>query len=486
MMLNPADAQARGIAHGDPVIVASPRGQVRLRALVTDDIIPGAVEANMGGGGPLGPKAWQECNINDLTDLRYDPISGFPIYKALLCEVARADESGETLALDTGETVPLPRLQAREPARRRIYLDHNATTPPHPEVIKAMVRCLEEQPGNPSAIYREGRDAKTALEKARRPLANLLGTTARRLIFTGGGSEANNMVLKGVALAGLPGKNHLITSTIEHPSVLATCSWLESNGFRLTYLPVTAEGRVRPEDLAQALTPDTCLVSIMLANNETGAMQPIRELAALARAAGALFHTDGVQAVGKIPVDVEALGVDFFSLSGHKFHGPKGIGALYIKKGIDLEPLIHGGGQEGGRRAGTENTPGIVGLGVAAALAEKRLAAMAAVVQDLRDELWQGLKTNFSRGQIKWTSGGTLAQYPERHPAGSAGRIPGPGPGPAGHRLFFRFRLPLRLSQALACPAGFGSDRRGGSLHHPPVSRARQYQGRHCRHPGRL
>ena len=389
-MLNPTDAQVRGIAHGDPVIVASPRGEVRLRAIVTADIIPGAVEANMGGGGPLGPKAWQECNINDLTDLRYDPISGFPIYKALLCEVARAEESGETLALDTGETVPLTRFQAREPVGRRIYLDHNATTPPHPEVTKAMVRCLEEQPGNPSAIYREGRDAKTALEKARRSLANLLGTTARRLIFTGGGSEANNMVLKGLALAGLPGRNHLITSTIEHPSVLATCSWLESHGFRLTYVPVTADGRVRPQDLADALTPDTCLVSIMLANNETGALQPIRELAALARAAGALFHTDGVQAVGKIPVDVEALGVDFFSLSGHKFHGPKGVGALYVKKGINLEPLIHGGGQEGGRRAGTENTPGIVGLGVAAALAEKRLSAMAMVVQDTAGRIMAG------------------------------------------------------------------------------------------------
>ncbi len=400
VMLNPADAQVRGIAHGDPVIVASPRGKVRLRAIVTDDIIPGAIEANMGGGGPLGPKAWQECNINDLTDLRYDPISGFPIYKALLCEVVRADDSGATLALDTGENVPLPRLQVQESVRRRIYLDHNATTPPHPEVIKAMVRCLEEQSGNPSSIYREGRDAKTALEEARRTLANLLGTTARRLIFTGGGSESNNLVLKGMALACLPGKNHLITSTIEHPSVLATCSWLQSNGFRLTYLPVSAAGRVRPEDLARALTPDTCLVSIMLANNETGALQPIRELAALTNAAGALFHTDGVQAVGKIPVDVEDLGVDFFSLSGHKFHGPKGIGALYIKKGINLEPLIHGGGQEGGRRAGTENTPGIVGLGVAAALAEKRLAAMAMVVQDLRDELWQGLKNIFPDARL--------------------------------------------------------------------------------------
>ncbi len=179
-MLNPTDAQARGITHGDAVIVASPRGRVRLRAIVSADIIPGAIEANMGGGGPLGPKAWQECNINDLTDLRYDPISGFPIYKALLCEVARDTASGETLPLDSGETVALPEIEFRESARHRIYLDHNATTPPHPEVTKAMVRCLEEQHGNPSAIYREGRESKTMVEKARRQLANLLGTTARQ------------------------------------------------------------------------------------------------------------------------------------------------------------------------------------------------------------------------------------------------------------------------------------------------------------------
>jgi cysteine sulfinate desulfinase/cysteine desulfurase-like protein/anaerobic selenocysteine-containing dehydrogenase len=389
VMLHTVDAQARGIVHGDPVIVASPRGRVRLRAIVSEDIIPGAIEANMGGGGPLGPKAWQECNINDLTDLRYDPISGFPIYKALLCEVSRAPESGETLSLDTGEIVPVIQAEAPVPEVQRIYLDHNATTPPHPQVIKAMSRCLEQQHGNPSAIYREGREAKTALEEARRRLANLLGTTARRIIFTGGGSEANNMVLKGVAPA--QGKNHFITSTIEHPSVLKACSWLGKKGCRVTYLPVAGDGRVRPEDLARALTPDTCLVSIMLANNETGTIQPIRELAALSQANGALFHTDGVQAVGKIPVDVESLGVDFFTLSGHKFHGPKGIG---------LAPLIHGGSQEGGRRAGTENTPGIVGLGVAAELAEKRLGAMATRVKKLREELWQGLVKIFPDARL--------------------------------------------------------------------------------------
>ena len=402
VMLHTEDAQARSIHHGDLVLVKSPRGQVRMRALVTDDIIRGAIEANMGGGGPLGPKAWQDCNINDLTDLRYDLISGFPIYKALLCEVERAPDSQDTLALDTGEAAPvsLAAVAAPLPVRERIYLDHNATTPVHPEVQRAMVGFLESHCGNPSAIYREGREAKSAMEDARRKVANLLGTTARRLIFTGGGSEANNLVLKSVAWAQRVTRSHLITSSIEHPSVLKVCQWLEQQGFSVTHLPVDEYGRVRPADLEGALRPDTCLVSIMLANNETGSIQPIAELAALAHARGALFHTDGVQAVGKIPVDVESLGVDFFSLSGHKFHGPKGIGALYVRRGLDLEPLIHGGGQEGGRRAGTENTPGIVGTGRAAELAEKRLDLMAAQVKGLRDDLWEGIVRIFPEARL--------------------------------------------------------------------------------------
>ncbi len=402
VMLNTADAQSRSIKHGDVVMVASPRGQVRMRAIVTDDIVPGAVEANMGGGGPQGPQAWQECNINELTDLRYDPISGFPIYKALLCEVARAPEAQAILALDSGEAAPIFLTGKEAPlvTPERIYLDHNATTPVHPEVLQAMVQFLEAHCGNPSAIYREGREARSAIEEARRQLANLLGTTARRLIFTGGGSEANNMILKGVAWAHRETRPHLITSSIEHPSVLKVCQWLEHNGFPVTYLPVDGYGCVRPADLRGALRPGTCLVSIMLANNETGSIQPIAELVPLAHAQGALFHTDGVQAVGKIPVDVESLGVDFFSLSGHKFHGPKGIGALYVRRGLDLEPLIHGGGQEGGRRSGTENTPGIVGAGAAAELAEKRLNLMATQVKGLRDDLWEGIAMIFPEARL--------------------------------------------------------------------------------------
>ncbi|MEJ2671136.1 MAG: aminotransferase class V-fold PLP-dependent enzyme [Deltaproteobacteria bacterium] len=404
VMINAQDAGARGVKHGDLVWLSSPRGRVKLRAIVTEDIVAGAVEANMGGGGPLGPKAWQDCNINELTDLRYDPISGFPIYKALLCEVARAAESADALKLDSGEGEASPPAARAGPiaataVRDRVYLDHNATTAPHPEVRAAMARCLESRFGNPSSIYREGREAKNALEEARRKLANLLGTTAKRMVFTGGGSEANNMVIKGVALA-QGDKKHLITSAIEHPSVLKACAWLEERGFAVTYLPVDEYGRVRAGDLKQALRKDTCLVSIMAANNETGSLQPIKELARLSREGGARFHTDGVQAVGKIPVEVESWGVDFFTLSGHKFHGPKGIGALYVRRGVEVAPLVHGGGQEGGKRAGTENTSGIVGVGVAAGLAEKGLKDMAQRLRGLRDELWQGILSLFPEAKL--------------------------------------------------------------------------------------
>jgi cysteine desulfurase NifS len=402
VMINTADAGARGIAHGEAVMLASPRGQVRMRAIVTDDIVAGAVEANMGGGGPLGPKAWQECNINELTDLRFDPISGFPIYKALLCEVSRVPEGGDVLQIDTGESCAIATALRTERAafQERVYLDHNATTAPHPEVREVVVRCLEGNFGNPSSIYREGRQAKSALEESRRKLANLLGTTARRIIFTGGGSEANNMVIKGVALANRDVRRHVITSAIEHPSVLKACAWLENFGFALTYLPVDEYGRVRLEELDRALTDQTCLVSIMTANNETGTIQPIEELVKLTHARGALFHTDGVQVVGKIPLDVEALGVDFFTLSGHKFHGPKGIGATYVRKGCDLEPLVHGGGQEGGKRAGTENTPGLVGVGVASDLSAKRLSDMGSRVRGLRDDLWSGISRIFPGARL--------------------------------------------------------------------------------------
>jgi cysteine desulfurase NifS len=274
----------------------------------------------------------------------------------------------------------------------RIYLDHNATTHPDPEVRALMDEYMDSRYGNPSAIHREGRDAKAAIEEARRKVARLLGCTARRIVFTGGGSEANNQVIKSLALANWSGRKHLITSSIEHPSILKICAWLEKYRFTVTCLQVDSFGRVRPEDLEKAMTGDTFLVSIMTANNETGSLQPIADLVRMAHQRGILFHTDAVQAVGKIPLDVEALGVDFLTLSGHKFHGPKGVGALYMRKGIELEPLVHGGEQEGGLRAGTENTVGIAGVGKAAELAEERLIDMNQRVRILRDRLWEGIR----------------------------------------------------------------------------------------------
>jgi cysteine desulfurase NifS len=392
VMISMDDAASRGIRHGDAVVLKSPRGSVRMRAIVTRDIVQGAVDANMGGGGPLGPVAWQRCNINDLTDLRYDPISGFPIFKSLLCEVEKAREPQESLMIDSGEREGgIPRIQAEQKSRTRIYLDNNATTAPDGEVCREMARALKHLFGNASAIHQDGRDARAAIEHARRKVAKLLGCTARRIIFTGSGSEANNMAIKGAAFAFRNRKRHVITSSVEHPSVLQACRWLQGLGFRITFIPVDAYGRVDPDDVRLAITEDTLLVSIMTANNETGTIQPIPELAAAARGKGVLFHTDAVQAAGRIGLTVDSTGVDFLTLSAHKFHGPKGAGALYVRSSETLEPLIHGGGHENGLRAGTENTIGIVGLGKAAELAEKRLPEMDGRIRALRDALQEGI-----------------------------------------------------------------------------------------------
>ncbi|MEE8417989.1 MAG: IscS subfamily cysteine desulfurase, partial [candidate division Zixibacteria bacterium] len=394
--INSADAEARDIKNGNLVRVISPRGQVAMRALVTDDISQGTIDANMGGGGPVGPAAWQECNINELTDLnRYDPISGFPVYKALLCDVAKSDDAGKTITIDSGEYVESAKIatfSARErPQADRIYLDHNATTYLDPEVRAVMSEYMEKCFGNPSSIYREGKDARALLDGARRSLAQLLNCTAKRIVFTGGGSEANNLAIKGVAFANWNGKNHIITSTIEHPSVLEVCRWLEKCGFKITYLEVDQSGRVSPSDLKDAITPETSLVSIMMANNETGSIQPIAELAAIAKENGVLFHTDAIQAIAKIPVDVEALNIDLLTISGHKIYGPKGVGALFIRKGVELHPLIHGGSQESGRRAGTENLINIIGLGKTSELAAQYLPQMEKV-RILRNRLENGIK----------------------------------------------------------------------------------------------
>jgi cysteine desulfurase NifS len=388
--INSADAAARGIGDGDRVWVETPRGRLAFQARVTLDIVAGAIDADMGGGGPLGPKEWRDCNVNQLTDpLNLDPISGFPVYKTLLCQVEKASTTVQKARTEEAEAMvvqPIP-----QPARR-IYLDHNATTPLHNEVLAAMLPFLSEEWGNPSSIHSFGNRAHNALEQARRQVAQALNCTARRLIFTGGGSEAINLAIGGVAAADGSARRHLLTSAIEHPAVMAACRSLIERGFELTIVPVDGSGRVRVSEVRRALRPDTLLVSIMLANNESGALQPVVELAALTRAQGALFHVDAVQALGKMPLDVEELGVDLLSVSAHKIHGPKGVGALYRRQGVTLRGLICGGDQEQGLRAGTENVAGIVGFGKACELAQWRLrqGSMAAVAR-LRDRLEAGI-----------------------------------------------------------------------------------------------
>lgn len=270
-------------------------------------------------------------------------------------------------------------------ADRLIYLDHAATTPTRPEVVEAMMPYFTEHFGNASSIYRIGRDNRKAVDAARADVARVLGAEQTEIFFTGSGSEADNWAVKGAASARSAKGRHLITSAIEHPAVLEVFEWLAKNGYEVTYLPVDADGLVSPQSLRAAMRPDTTLVSIMMANNEIGTIQPIAELAAIAHEGGALFHTDAVQAAGNIRVHVRELGVDLLTISAHKFYGPKGIGALYVRKGVRIDPLLHGGHQERGRRAGTENVPGIVGMARALTLAGEELAAHDAHLRRLRD-----------------------------------------------------------------------------------------------------
>ncbi len=277
---------------------------------------------------------------------------------------------------------------------RRIYLDYNATTPLHPGVLEAMLPYYKSIFGNASTIYSFGQEARKAIDDAREALAYLIGAEPREIVFTSGGTEADNLALKGVASA-LKGKGgHIITSSVEHHAVLFVCKYLEKMGKKITYLPVDRYGLLNPERVKEAITNETVLISIIHANNEIGTIEPIAEIGKIARACGVYFHTDAVQSVGKIPIDVNELGIDLLSLSAHKFYGPKGVGALYIRKGTKIHPLIHGGEQERKRRAGTENVPGIVGLGEAAKIAGKEMRQEYSYVKKLRDKLENKIKDN--------------------------------------------------------------------------------------------
>jgi cysteine desulfurase len=254
---------------------------------------------------------------------------------------------------------------------RRVYLDNNATTPVLPEVLQAMQPFYLEEFGNASSIHHYGQHARAAVEKARAAVAALLNARAAEIVFTSGGTEADNLAVFGLVRSG----DHVITSSIEHHAVLNSCKRLEQHGWEVTYVPVDGSGQVAPDDVRKALRPNTRLISIMMANNETGVLQPVEEIGRIAQEADVFFHTDAVQAAGKVPIDVAAIACDLLSISGHKIHAPQGTGALFIKKGTLIEPMLYGGSHERRRRAGTENLPGIVGLGKATEIAAKWLAS---------------------------------------------------------------------------------------------------------------
>jgi cysteine desulfurase len=248
---------------------------------------------------------------------------------------------------------------------RRVYLDNNATTPVRPEVMEAMRSYFGVHFGNASSIHHHGQETRAAVERARQSVATLLGCRPSEIVFTSGGTEADNLAIFGLARAG----EHVITTTIEHHAVLNACKHLASTGCEVSYIPVDGRGLIDPADVKRAIRPNTRLISIMFANNETGVLQPVEEIGKIAAEADVYFHTDAVQAVGKIPIEIDKIGCDLLTISGHKFHGPQGVGALYVRKGTQLAPMLYGGSHERSRRAGTENVPGIVGLGKAADLA---------------------------------------------------------------------------------------------------------------------
>ena len=284
-----------------------------------------------------------------------------------------------------------------------IYLDSAASTPVADEVISEMIPYMKQQYGNPSSIHWFGRETARAIQLARKRVSEMIGASTREIIFTSGGTEADNFALKGASTYvrnRTPEKNKIITSSIEHDAVLEACKDLENMGFVVIYLPVTGEGLIRPSDLKNAMSKDVSLVSIMLANNEVGTIQPVKEFTEIAHQAGVPFHTDAVQAVGKIPISVESLGVDMLSMSSHKINGPKGVGALYVKAGMKIAPIIHGGGQESELRSGTENVPGIAGFGKACELAAKRMGQYQTVVAGMRDYLVERVEREIPHSRL--------------------------------------------------------------------------------------
>ncbi|UCB51747.1 MAG: cysteine desulfurase NifS [Candidatus Zixiibacteriota bacterium] len=274
---------------------------------------------------------------------------------------------------------------------RKVYLDHSATTPVRPEVLEAMLPYLESRFGNASSIHGSGREAKVALEEAREKVAEVIGAAPSEVFFTSGGTESDNLAIKGTAFANRKKGNHIITSQIEHHAVLESCKFVDNEGFEVTYLPVDSQGLVHGDDLRKAIRDDSTLVSIMHVNNEVGTIQPLEELGKIARDKGVYFHSDAVQSVGKIRIDVQTSNVDMLSMSGHKIHGPKGVGALYVRKGVRITPWTHGGHHERSRRAGTENVPGIVGFARALELMNQELDDQCEHMKNLTETFYRRL-----------------------------------------------------------------------------------------------
>lgn len=283
---------------------------------------------------------------------------------------------------------------------KRIYLDHNSTTPLHPGVLEAMLPYYKEAFGNPSTIYSFGQETRKATDEAREKVANLIGASPEEIIFTSGGTEADNVALKGVATALEKKGKHIVTSSIEHHAVLSTLKYLEKRGYKVSFLPVDEYSFLDPKKVKEAITSQTVLISVMHANNEVGTIEPISEIGEIAQKAGIYLHTDAVQTIGKIKVNVDDLKVDLLSLSAHKFYGPKGVGALYVRKGTRIHPLLHGGYQERRRRAGTENVAGIVGLGKAAEIAPKEMVQQSRRESNLRDRLEKMIRENINHCRL--------------------------------------------------------------------------------------
>ena len=328
--------------------------------------------------------------------------------------------------------------------RNRIYLDHAATTAVSPEVLEAMMPCLTESYGNASGVYATGREAHRILDLARKQAAEAIGAAPQEIYFTSGGSESDSWALIGTAMANREKGNHIITSAIEHHAILRTCEWLEKQGFTITRLPTDNYGRIQPEDLERAIRPETILISIMAANNEIGTIQPAAAFGKIAREHGIPFHTDAVQAMGAIPVDVNEWQADLLSLSAHKFHGPKGTGLLYIRKGTRIDPLIHGGAQERGLRAGTENMAGIAGMGKAMEIAAAGIPERTVRVSALRERLKAGLEAAIPGIRIN-------GHVTER----LAGNLHVTIPGADGEAMLLRLDLAgIAASSGSACTSG--------------------------------